>query len=158
MSNVPFFYQDKDSLFKEIGTFLIRQSTGHSDGQCCCGVSLQCCSKEPLQSDANLTVMRRKPFREMGYHGSSLWIFHCILFGSPSTTCQYSSRIQLTRTFLTPPRWSLEVTRWRCDTEGILQRCETCTLKEKSKKKPLCCFCSTATCFSPLHLCEVDLS
>lgn len=106
MSNVPFFYQNKDSLFKEIGTFLIRQSTGHSDGQCCCGMSLhlrlefECCSKEPLQSDANLTVMRRKPFWEMGYHVVDISLYTLnLLFGSPSTTCQYSSRIQLTCAF-----------------------------------------------------------
>lgn len=167
MSNVPFFYQNKDSLFKEIGTFLIRQSTGHGDGQCCCRVSLhlrlefECCSKEPLQSDANLTVMRRKPFREMGYHGPSLWIFHCILWTCSdllqrpaSIQVEYNRRARSSPSLT--PQWSLEVTWWRCDTKGILQKCETCTLKEKSKKKPLCCFCSTATCFSPLHLCEVD--
>lgn len=122
------------------------------------------CSKEPLRSDslanANLTV-RRKPFRVMRYHGPSLWIFHCILWTYCSDLLQRPASIQVEYNWrersslsLKPP---LEVTCWQCDTKRLLQRCETCTLKEKSKKKkPLCCFWSTATCFCPVHRPEVD--
>lgn len=176
MSNVPFFYQNKDSLFKEMGKFLIRRlwkSTGHSDGQCCCRVSLhlrlefECCSKEPLQSDslanANLTV-RRKPFRVMRYHGPSLWIFHCILWTYCSDLLQRPASIQVEYNWCVRSSPSLKPPNdlWTsCGGNAILNDFSkdvrlVLWKKKKARKKALCCFYSTATCFCPLHRPEVD--